>query len=176
MIDLVAAYTIPAAMSLLPAEMNTPAAQAMLIAIGMQESRFRYRRQIGGPARSFWMFERAGVRGVAMHAASTAPLTKALDALCYPAIVSRAQITACHSVLEHQDVLACCFARLLLWTLPNALPSQSDPEEGWRQYLEAWRPGKPHPGTWGGFYQDAWLMVNESGTDPEAVDGKEDDS
>ena len=46
------------ALALLPAAMNTPQARCMLLAIGLQESRFVHRRQIGGPARGFWQFER----------------------------------------------------------------------------------------------------------------------
>ena len=37
------------ALALLPAAMNTPQARCMLLAIGLQESRFVHRRQIGGP-------------------------------------------------------------------------------------------------------------------------------
>ena len=46
------------AMALLPARMDTPEADCMLLAIGLQESRFVHRRQIGGPARGFWQFEK----------------------------------------------------------------------------------------------------------------------
>ena len=43
----------------------------MLLAIGLQESRLTHRRQIGGPARGLWQFERGGgVAGVLRHAAS----------------------------------------------------------------------------------------------------------
>jgi len=49
------------------------------------------------------------------------------------------------------------FARLLLWTLPSALPTTAD--EGWTQYLDAWRPGKPHPATWAGHWATADLAI-----------------
>ena len=45
----------PAA-KLLPG-MDSAKARVMLLAIGLQESRFEHRRQIGGPARGFWQFE-----------------------------------------------------------------------------------------------------------------------
>ncbi|MBN9642984.1 MAG: hypothetical protein J0I68_30950, partial [Achromobacter sp.] len=67
---------ITPALALLPATMDTPAARVMLLAIGLQEGRFMHRRQIGGPARGFWQFEkgtrasRGGVWGVFLHAAS----------------------------------------------------------------------------------------------------------
>jgi hypothetical protein len=51
------------------------------------------------------------------------------------------------------------FARLLLFTLPAPLPLQSDPDEGWRQYLDAWRPGTPHLATWTANYAAAWAVV-----------------
>ena len=39
---------------------RSTAADVLLLAIGLQESRFEHRQQIGGPARSFWQFERGG--------------------------------------------------------------------------------------------------------------------
>ncbi|MFD2404962.1 hypothetical protein [Azorhizophilus paspali] len=39
--------------------MNSLQAETMLLAIGLQEFAFRHRHQIGGPAHSYWMFERA---------------------------------------------------------------------------------------------------------------------
>lgn len=60
---------------------------------------------------------------------------------------------------KHNDVLAAVFARLLLWTLPDALPDVHSYEDGWHQYVSAWRPGKPHPATWRGLYGVAWDAV-----------------
>ena len=40
---------IEPALLLLPARMESPQAVVMLLAIGLQESRFTHRRQIGGP-------------------------------------------------------------------------------------------------------------------------------
>src|SRR5690606_27518522 len=58
-------------LELLPSRMDTPKARLMLLAIGLQESRFDHRRQIGGPARGLWQFERGGgVRGVLRHPSS----------------------------------------------------------------------------------------------------------
>lgn len=51
---------IPAAARLLPGVAFTPEAKVMLLAIGLQESRFEHRRQIKGPARGFWQFEAGG--------------------------------------------------------------------------------------------------------------------
>ncbi|WP_371228443.1 hypothetical protein ACAW63_21160 [Pseudomonas sp. QE6] len=49
------------ALLLLPAKMESLQAVVMLLAIGLQESRFEYRRQMGsGPAKSFWRAEQSG--------------------------------------------------------------------------------------------------------------------
>jgi hypothetical protein len=39
---------------------DSPKARMMLLVIGLQESRFEHRRQIGGPAVSFWQVEEGG--------------------------------------------------------------------------------------------------------------------
>lgn len=52
---------IEPALLLLPAKMESPQAVVMLLAIGLQESRFAYRRQMrNGPAKSFWQAEQSG--------------------------------------------------------------------------------------------------------------------
>lgn len=138
------------ALLLLPAKMDSQKARLMLLAIGLQESRFEYRRQIGnGPARGFWQFERGtkasrgGVWGVYLHEASRNLLGKlCLDRDCAfdpHAIWER---------IETDDVLAAGVARLMLWTSAKALPDVDDEQGGWAYYLDTWRPGKPHPETW----------------------------
>jgi hypothetical protein len=128
----------------------------MLIAIGLQESRFLYRRQMhDGPARGAWQFERmGGVAGVLDHQ-KTAPLIAPIcELLRYPA-----ESTACHVAIEHNDVLATCLARLLLWMDPRPLPSALEADKGWLIYLATWRPGKPHPETWPAHFAEAWQIV-----------------
>ena len=141
------------ALALLPARMDSPAARVMLLAIGLQESRFEHRRQIGGPARGFWQFEkgsrasRGGVWGVFLLVASKdhlAALCKARSVACDP--------DAIYAALEYDDVLAAGVARLLLWADPKVLPAIGDGEAAWSLYLRTWRPGKPHPQTWPDFY------------------------
>jgi hypothetical protein len=151
------AHTIPAAYALLPAAMCSDAATAMLLAIALQESRFEERRQIeNGPARGFWQFERGGgVRGVLTHPSTEPHISKVLAALRY----GGATTTDCHEAITHNDVLACVFARLLLWSMPGKLPDKHRPEKGWTQYLRGWRPGKPHPETWDGNFGVAWDIV-----------------
>lgn len=123
----------------------------MLLAIGLQESRFEHRRQVGGPARGFWQFELGGIRGVLSHKASKEPAGGVLDALAY-----NRDPADSYQAIEHNDVLACCYARLLLWTLPDPLPKRGEADEGWRQYVEAWRPGKPHRATWDAYFEESW--------------------
>lgn len=147
-------YAIMPALGLMPREMTSRAAIAMLLAIGMQESRFQHRRQIRGPARGWWQFEVPGVVGVLTHGASSKLADEVCDRLGYTGDAREIQ-----AALEHNDLLAAAFARLLLWTVPAPLPRMDEPDEGWRQYRSAWRPGRPHPETWADYYRTAWEMA-----------------
>ncbi|CAB3867734.1 hypothetical protein [Achromobacter deleyi] len=159
-LDTIVSDAINPALEVLPAGMDTPAARVILLAVGLQESRFLHRRQIGGPARGFWQFEkgtrasRGGVWGVFLHAASKghlAALCKARSVACDP--------DAIYAALEYDDVLAAGVARLLLWTDPKALPPVGDADASWALYLRTWRPGKPHPQTWPDLYRQAVAQV-----------------
>jgi hypothetical protein len=156
MILTVQSFIFPAAFALLPGVMDTPEARAMLLAIGLQESKFEARRQLGGgPARGLWQFERGGgTVGVLTHASS-----KPYARLVCAELLYKAELEPVFDALPDNDVLACCFARLLLWTLPGLLPSKGQTERGWAQYSEAWRPGKPHPEDWPGNFAQAWGLV-----------------
>jgi hypothetical protein len=57
------------------------------------------------------------------------------------------------------DTYACLCARALLWTLPDRLAGPEQPDLGWGLYLEAWRPGEPHPETWHGHWDAAVTAV-----------------
>ena len=159
-LKMIISSAIAPALSLLPGRMDTPAAHVMLLAIGLQESRFVHRRQIGGPARGFWQFEkgsrasRGGVWGVYLHPSSKdhlAALCKARSVACDP--------DAIYAALEYDDVLAAGVARLLLWTDPKALPPVGDADAGLALYLRTWRPGRPHPQTWPDLYRQAAAEV-----------------
>lgn len=136
---------IEPALSLLPARMNSPQAMAMLLGIGLQESHFEYRRQLGnGPARSFWQMERGGgVHGVLRHQASA----KLAAGICVRRGVEPTDM-AVWQAIEQDDVLAAALARLLLWTDPQPLPALSDTAGGWALYARVWRPGRPRPAEW----------------------------
>jgi len=153
-------HTLPTALDLLPGRMDSLEAKAMLIAIGLQESRFKHRRQVGpGPARGFWQFEKlGGVKGVLTHEMSSPLVRPICDVLRYTPTPD-----TCHVAIEHNDTLACVFARLLLYTHPAALPREHETSKGWDQYIASWRPGKPHPATWSDFYRQAWTLVKGEG-------------
>lgn len=146
------------ALGQLPAHMGTPEARVMLLAIGLQESRFRDRVQRPlrpgmrpGPARGFWQFERGGgVAGVLTHSATR---TMAEHALARRDIPNDTR--AAWDMLAKDDQLAAVFARLLLFTDPSPLPRIGDDRGAWMYYIRNWRPGKPHPQTWRALYDSA---------------------
>lgn len=152
--DLYLRFAIDPALWLLPAAMRSVEARALVLAIALQESKLIARRQIGGPARGYPQFEVAGVSGVLRHEHSRAHAERLCEVLDVPPLVG-----SVHAALEYQDVLAAGFSRLLLWTLPSALPREGQPELGYRQYLDAWRPGKPRPATWPEHWVTAWATV-----------------
>ena len=95
-------------------EMGDDRARTMLLAIAHQESNLEYRRQIRGPARGLWQFEKTGgTAGVLSHERSkdaALAICKAMGVEPEPGVV--------YEALAADDNLAACFARLLLWTDP----------------------------------------------------------
>jgi len=128
----------------------------MLLAIGLQESRFEYRRQLGnGPARGLFQFELGGgVTGVYKHRATH----ELLRLLCHDRDCNF-DPRAIWSALEDDDVLASGLARLLLWTDPKPLPALGESDAAWDYYERNWRPGKPKRRTWRSFYEAAMQEV-----------------
>ena len=147
-------FVLPSALALLPGRMDSPEARAMLLAIGLQESGFNHRRQVNGPARGFWQFEKNGTRGVLTHPGTSPVLVPVMHTLRYST-----DLTEVFAALEHNDTLACIFARLLLWTSPHEMPSAVGADAGWNIYLQTWRPGKPRHDDWGENFQAAWEML-----------------
>lgn len=139
------------AFGLLPVYTHATEARGLLLAIGLQESRFTETEQrLHGPARGFWQFEKAGVAGVLTHTASRALAAS----VCLARLVPAAPASV-YNALSTDDVLAAAFARLLLWTDPQPLPKLGEIEEAWEYYLRTWRPGKPRPGDWVENYHEA---------------------
>ncbi|GAA4321718.1 hypothetical protein GCM10023144_01150 [Pigmentiphaga soli] len=151
----VLAQIVEPTLALLPLKMTSDEARVMLLAIGLQESRFEHRRQVGGPARGFWQFEQGGgVHGVLTHAASRPDALR----ICALRGVTPTERDV-YQRLAVDDILACAFARLLLWTDPGPLPAAHDPSAAWALYLWTWRPGKPHPETWDALHARAVAAV-----------------
>jgi len=140
---------------LLPARFDSHAATVMLLAIGLQESKFVHRTQIGGPARGFWQFERGGgVRGVLTHRSTE----RYAESVCLLRRVPAGAETV-YKAIADDDLLACAFARLLLWSSPGALPTTTS--AAWNYYNALWRPGKPHPETWDGYFAHAVALATQ---------------
>lgn len=161
--DVIAAVIEPA-LVILPTQMDTPEARVMLLSIGLQESRFQYRQQIGGPARGFWQCEqgtqksRGGIWGFYLHPASR----YWLSVLCAARDVSFDPM-AIYGALDKDDVLAAGVARLGLFTDPKTLPATDDVTGSWNLYQRVWRPGKPRPDTWAALHaQAAAAVITES--------------
>lgn len=157
---------INTALNNLGAKFKSPQVIILLLAIGYQESAFKHRRQIKGPARGFWQFERGGgVFGVLAHKASKKLAKKWVEkfGLGISKKSNRRLISSrVHDAFERSknDVLAAIFARLLLWTDPRPIPTDKD--EAWEYYLRNWRPGKPHPERWDESWQFALDTIKEA--------------
>lgn len=135
-------------------------ARRFLLAIALQESGLKHRRQVvggteSGPACSFWQFEKGGgCRGVLSHSG----VSKRMKEIC-GAYNVEATPQGLWEAMRYQDIVAACAARLLIYTLPSTLPST--PQDGWQQYIDAWRPGKPHPQTWAANWEMADKAAKE---------------
>lgn len=165
-LDEITRKAINPALAMLPKGMDSPEARVLLLAIGLQESQFKFRRQLvgspprpTGPAKSFWQGEIGGgmVHGVRVHAESAKHAAK-----LYAARGVEAADRAIWNAIENDDVLAAGLARLLTYTDPFSLPKLGDSEAAWRLYAErCWRPGKPHKATWAGYYKQALEYVTK---------------
>lgn len=164
-LDEITATAIDPIMQMWPS-MDSLEARVMLLAIGLQESRFTNRFQVvqgkpgaKGPARGFWQFEQGGgVKGVLNFNRGKPNVQACAHALCKARGV-HGDAKAVWLALEHDDVLAAGFARLLLRSDPYALPKLGDAEGAWQLYLRTWRPGKPHWQSWDALYKQALEVV-----------------
>jgi hypothetical protein len=137
--------------------------ERLLLTICGQEAQFKWRAQLdsqgrenpNGPALGLLQFEkgtmssRGGVSGVMLHASSKALLMAACNYAHIPfenTSIWRAQRT--------NDLFAFITGRLLLFTDPFAVPNKV--QDGWECYAKRlWRPGKPHPDKWPGYWNTA---------------------
>ncbi len=157
-LDEVLKTAIAPASAILPMLMDSGTARMLLLAIGLQESEFKVRRQYGnGPARGFWQCEKGGgVKGVVTNQATAAH--------CRNLAVARAvrfDVDEIWQALEHDDVLAAGVARLILFADPRPLPPMDDEALTWATYLRCWRPGKPRPGDWSENHAAALVQVRK---------------
>lgn len=136
-------------------------ADVALLAIALQESGLAARVQRGGgPARGLWQFEQGG----AVHGVMTHPATAKLAAqLLAKRGVPKTERSA-YLALPADDLLACGFARLLLFTDRAPLPALGEADALWAYYLRNWRPGHPWPEHWATNYAMALDAVR-----PEAI-------
>ena len=157
------------AYKLLSANMSSIEASLMLLAIPLQESELKERRQLItkvidgrkkllplGPAVSFWQFEqgdpisRGGVWGVLNHYSVGLKAVTVCRALGIEPTAPKVW-----EAMQTNDVLAAAMARLLLYSSPKALPKVGDVQGAWKMYTDTWRPGKPHPEKWPAHYANA---------------------
>ena len=123
-------------------------ARHIMVTIAGIESACLHRRQIPvAHAKGLWQFERGGgVAGVLQHRATRGHIVGPLERRGLPAPDQSGAALAAWNALEHDDVLAAIFARLLLLSDPAPLPS--NPDAAASLYLRTWRPGKPHINQW----------------------------
>jgi hypothetical protein len=156
-------HALEPALAMLPPKMDTPAARAEVIAIGLQESRFEKRHQMrGGPAHGYHQFEQGGgVLGVLRHPATRGHIATVMQALDYDPDpwMKETVLERMYHALEHNDILDAAFSRLLLFSLPDQMPARNAPALGYTLYLNAWRPGSPIRVTWAPFFEQAWDIV-----------------
>lgn len=143
---------------LLPGRFDSPEATVMLLAIALQESGLTTRTQRDGPARGYWQFEQGGgVKGVLNH-----PMTRlTARSVCLHRAVGASESDV-YRAIGHDDMLACAFARLLLWSDPAPLPGIGQSDNAWRYYERNWRPGKRRPDDWPANYKQAVAAVRSA--------------
>lgn len=133
----------------------SPESRVMLLSISGQEGNFKERVQIGGPARSYWQFERGGgLAGVMSHAQTAAWLHVVCDALD----IEYTSATI-FEAMAWNDHLAVTLARLNLWLVRGPLPAIGSQAAAWGYYENQWSPGKPGPTRWPTNYQSALSAV-----------------
>ncbi len=118
---------------------DTMDARRLVLAIALQESGLKNRRQVGnegletGPAASFWQFEQGGgCRGVLSHSATARPMLEMCEAFNVTPTPA-----GLWEAMRYNDIVAAIAARLLIYTLPSKLPTTA--AQGWSQYIDAWR-------------------------------------
>lgn len=169
MIEHLLRFTFPAAYSLLPPALESRAATVLVLAIAIQRTGLSDRRQRGGgPARSFWLFDRGetlrigatgGLAAVLAHPSSGPMLLKVLAALQYPVAPIQEVLRVLMLATEHNDVLAAACALAALQTLTVPLAVAGDAAGAYRNYAEVWQPGRMLSTDWEANYDAALTAV-----------------
>jgi hypothetical protein len=151
---------LPGALALLPQRMDSVEARAELLTIALHESGLTARLQTPKDvAHGFWQFEQGG----GVTEVLTSPITRPLLLPICDLLLIDLTPGACWRAIVYQDVLACVFARLLLWLVPSALPLRTEPGKGYRQYLSAWKPNahaaSAHAKDWPAHFARAWAVA-----------------
>lgn len=132
-------------------------ARVLMMAIAGQESEWQARLQGGGgPARSFWQFERFG--GVAAVLSATPIQIKAVCEYLFIPCDSQ----HIYEAMAWNDFLAAAMTRLNLWRDPAALPAVGDVQGGWIYYKRVWAPGMPREKDWPANYSTAMELVRNN--------------
>ena len=154
------------ALDLLPTNMTSAEAKAMLLAIALQETAHKARRQevysqtkkawVDGPARSHFQFELGGLAGVLRHPATQPHAARFASALGY----ADATPPELLDIMVYDSVLAAGMARLNLFWDAQPLPRRADgAQPAYDYYDRTWRPGKKRPLDWPPNWQLAWDTV-----------------
>ena len=147
---------LPIALGMMSPGYDTPAARAMVLAIALQETSCNARtQQPRGPARSFWQFEPIGIEDLFLSNHTRDELEIACLRLCIPH-----NVDAVYQAITYNDVLAIVCARAKLARLPDPLPTRHNPQSGWHQYQELWRPGIPRGVHWPANFARAWEIID----------------
>jgi len=152
------------ALVVLPSNMDTSAAHAMLLAAALHQSGLHWRRahndtREAWPERSFWGLTEADIR-----AALTDPNTDDLAAMaCREAKLAPVTRTV-HRALEQgaYDRLACQLARLRLWSDPKPLPrARYDAEgEAFLCFTRTFQPRERRASNWREYWRAAVEAVS----------------
>lgn len=171
MIEHLLRFAFPAAYALLPPALESKAATVLVLAIGIQRTGLSERRQRGtasNRARSFWSFDHGetlrvgatgGLAAVLMHPVSGPLLKKVLAALQYPVDPTQEVLRVLMMAIEHNDVLAVACAILALQTLTESLAPLGDAAGAYRNFAEAWQPGRMLATDWQANYDTAYKAV-----------------
>jgi hypothetical protein len=144
------------------ASYDSPSVMAEMVTIAYVESDCRYRKQIKGPARSFWQIEPFTGLDFLNRSARLQYFWKQLR------LPRPLTMQGVGDQLYKDDRAGCVMARVILWErLSKTAPPPFDPgeaaaKEGLDQYLKAWRPGRPHPERFLAAWPIAVMLVRET--------------